>query len=112
MAIFYRGRRLDAALARRLVRIDRIGLPNLLLGGSAPVFPELFQEEVTGERLAAAALGVLRDPARLAALRAACARVRELVPPAPTSAAVAEEILALVRSRPLSPSRRGASGSR
>ncbi len=112
MAVFYRGGALDAALARRLVRIDRIGLPNLLLGGAAPVFPELFQEEVTGERLAATALAVLRDPARLAALRAACERVRELVPVAPTGAAVAEEILRLSRGAPVSPSRRAPSGAR
>jgi lipid-A-disaccharide synthase len=97
MAVFYRGRALDAALARRLVRVDRIGLPNLLLGGAPPVFPELFQQEVTGERLAATALTALRDPARLAALRAACERVRELVPAGPTSAAVAEEVLRLAR---------------
>ncbi len=97
MAIFYRGSRLNAAVARRLVRIDRIGLPNLLLGGPTPVFPELFQEQVTGERLAAAALEAIRDPERLAALRDACARVRTLVPPRPTAAAVAAEILALAR---------------
>jgi lipid-A-disaccharide synthase len=105
MLIFYRGGRLDAALVRRLVAVDRMGLPNLLLGGSSPVFPELFQEEVTGARLAAAALGALRDPARLAELRAACARVRELVPAGPTSAAVAEEILALARRPRATPER-------
>jgi lipid-A-disaccharide synthase len=116
MVVFYRGGRLDAALARRLVRIDRIALPNVLLGGPAPVFPELFQEQVTGERLAATALAVLRDPARLAALREAGARVRELVPARPTAAAVAGEVLALARREPgspgLSPSRRGPSAAR
>jgi len=97
MLIFYRGNPLNAALARRLVRIDRIGLPNLLLGGPDPIFPELFQEQVTGERLAATALAVMRDPARLAALREACTRMRALLPARPTSAAVAEEVLALTR---------------
>ncbi len=132
MLVFYRGNALDAALARRLVRIDRIGLPNLLLGeasakraqraegersaglreGSEAVFPELFQEEVTGERLAEVALAVLRDPARLALMREACGRVRELVPAAATSAAVAEEIRGLARGAPVSPSRRAPSGAR
>jgi len=138
MLIFYRGTALDAARARRLVRVDRIGLPNLLLGEASakraqraegersacrpgprrpaareePVFPELFQEEVTGERLAEAALAVLRDPARLARLREACGRVRELVPAVSTSAAVAEEIRALARGAPVSPSRRAPSGAR
>jgi lipid-A-disaccharide synthase len=100
MLIFYRGNALNAALARRLVQIDRIGLPNLLLGGPAAVFPELFQQEVTGERLAATALALMRDPARLAALREACARVRALLPPRATSAAVALEILALAGNGP------------
>jgi lipid-A-disaccharide synthase len=115
MVVFYRGGRLDAALARRFVRIDRIALPNVLLGGPAPVFPELFQQQVTGERLAEAALAALRDPARLAALREAGARVRELVPARPTAAAVAGEVLALARREPgrvgLSPSRRGPSAA-
>jgi lipid-A-disaccharide synthase len=100
MLIFYRGNPLNAALARRLVRIDRIGLPNLLLGGPQPVFPELFQEEVTGLRLAETALALLRDPARLAELREACTRVRALLPPRATSAAVALEILALAGGGP------------
>jgi lipid-A-disaccharide synthase len=97
MLVFYRGGRVNAALARRLVRVDRIGLPNLLLGGPQPVFPELFQEQVSAERLAEATLAVVRDPARLAALRQACGRVRELLPGGSTAAAVAEEILALAR---------------
>jgi lipid-A-disaccharide synthase len=100
MLIFYRGNPLNAALARRLLKIDRIGLPNLLLGGPEPIFPELFQQEVSGERLAATALAAMRDPARLAVLRDACTRVRALVPARATSAAVAEEILALAGSGP------------
>jgi lipid-A-disaccharide synthase len=109
MAIFYRGHPLNAALARRLVRVDRIGLPNLLLGGPEPVFPELFQEDVTGERLAATALGALRDPARLAELRGAGARVRALLPARATAAAVALEILALAGGAP--PPARAAPGT-
>jgi lipid-A-disaccharide synthase len=100
MAIFYRGHPLNAALARRLVRVDRIGLPNLLLGGPEPVYPELFQEEVTGERLAGAALAALRDPTRLAALRDAGARVRALLPARATAEAVAREVLALAGGAP------------
>lgn len=100
MLVFYRGRALDAAIARRLLRVDRIGLPNLLLGGPAPVFPELLQGAVTAERLAAAALECVRDPARMQALRGACARVRERAPTGPTAAAVAGEIAALAAGTP------------
>jgi lipid-A-disaccharide synthase len=100
MLIFYRGRALDAAIARRLLRVDRIGLPNLLLGGPTPVFPELHQEAVTPAGLASAALACVREPARMQALRAACARVRERVPAAATADAVAAEIQALAAGAP------------
>lgn len=95
--IFYRGHALEAALARRLVRVDRIGLPNLLLGGPAPLFPELFQEAFTADRLATESLALLADPTRLAALRDACARVRSALAGGTPSSTVADDILALAR---------------
>jgi lipid-A-disaccharide synthase len=52
MVIMYRVAPLTYALARCLVHLDYIGMPNIILGRS--VFPELIQAEVTPERLAAA----------------------------------------------------------
>jgi lipid-A-disaccharide synthase len=102
MLIFYRVNALDAALARLVVRIDRIGLPNIVLGGPAPTFPELLQRDVTAERLADSAAAIVRDEARLAELRGACARVRERLAGGDTSRAIAGEILALAhRAGPL-----------
>jgi lipid-A-disaccharide synthase len=95
MLVFYRGSALNMAIARRLVRVDRIALPNLLLGGPAPVFPELLQEAVTPAELARVTLECVRDPARMAALRAAGARVRERAPAGATADAVAREIATL-----------------
>jgi lipid-A-disaccharide synthase len=51
MVIMYRVAPLTFALARRLVHVDYIGMPNIILGRR--VFPELIQAEVTPERLAA-----------------------------------------------------------
>ena len=95
MLVFYRGSALNMAIARRLVRVDRIALPNLLLGGPTSVFPELLQEAVTPAELARVTLECVRDPARMAALRAACARVRERTPAGATADAVAREVVAL-----------------
>lgn len=70
--IVYRTDVLTYAVARRLVKVRQIGLPNLVLGRAA--FPELVQAAVKGERIADAARDVLaRHPARLRD----CAEVRE-----------------------------------
>ena len=53
MVIVYRGNWLNVFLARRLIRIDRIGLPNIILGGERCIFPELIQESAAPEPLAA-----------------------------------------------------------
>jgi lipid-A-disaccharide synthase len=52
-------------------------MPNLILGKAA--VPELIQADVTPERIAAEARGILDDPARAAAMRADLARVRALL---------------------------------
>jgi lipid-A-disaccharide synthase len=100
MLIFYRVAAVDAWIARRLLTIDRIGLPNIVLGGNAPVFPELLQRDVSAERLAELALALLGDADRLATLRNAGQQVRQLLSRGDTSQAVAREILALARDGP------------
>lgn len=52
MVIMYRVSNLTYALARRLVRIDHIGMPNIILGRG--VFPELIQADVTPDKIEAA----------------------------------------------------------
>jgi lipid-A-disaccharide synthase len=98
LVAFYRVGRIDALLARALLRSDRVALPNVLLGGPRPVFPELLQQRATPARLAAEAAALLRDPAARAGLRAAGRRVREILTAGAhgaTSEAIAEEILKL-----------------
>jgi lipid-A-disaccharide synthase len=56
MVIMYRTSRLTYAIARRLVEVDHIGMPNIILGRG--VFPELIQDDVTVDQLTAAVLDV------------------------------------------------------
>jgi lipid-A-disaccharide synthase len=60
MVVTYRVSPLTYAVARRLVRVDRYSLPNLLAGRE--LVPELIQHEATPERLGAAVLRYLEQP--------------------------------------------------
>ncbi len=62
MVIVYRLSRMTYALARRLVRVDSIGMANIIAGER--VVPELIQNEVTAERIAAESRGILGDRER------------------------------------------------
>ncbi len=75
LAVVYRTGRLNYALARRLVRLERIGLPNIVAGEA--VAPELLQDALTAGALAATLAPWLDDPAARAARRQALAVVRE-----------------------------------
>ena len=74
MVVMYRLAPVTYAVARLLVRVPFIGMPNLILGKRA--VPELVQHEVTAGRIAAEARAILLDPLRAAAIRADLARVR------------------------------------
>jgi lipid-A-disaccharide synthase len=89
LAIVYRVGWLNYQIARRLVTIERIGLPNIVAGGS--VAPELIQDAFTPARLADTLAPWLDDPAARARASAALAVVRERlgVPGASARAAAA-----------------------
>src|SRR5262249_28594868 len=71
MVIMYRVAPLTFALARLLVRVEHIGMPNIILGRD--VFPELLQRDVTSAKLVAAVRDVTP---RRAALTAALSELR------------------------------------
>ena len=75
LAIVYRVGRLNYFIARRLVTLQRIGLPNVVSG--AEVAPELIQDAFTAERLAGVLAPWLDDPAVRAAQAAKLGAVRE-----------------------------------
>ncbi len=73
MVTAYRLHPLSAWLGRRIASTHFLAMPNLLLGEY--VVPEFTQGDVTAEHLARAALDILENPGRQAAMRA---RLREL----------------------------------
>ncbi len=75
LAIVYRTSAINHWIARRVVRLERIGLPNIVAGED--VAPELLQDGLTPERLADALAPWLDDPAANTAARSRLARVRE-----------------------------------
>jgi lipid-A-disaccharide synthase len=95
MVVFYRGSWANALLARLLLETDRVALPNLLLGGERPVFPELLQHRASARRLAHEALRLLRDDDARAALRDAARRAAAALGSGTPSAAVADALLEL-----------------
>ena len=62
-------------LARRLVRVDHIGMVNLIAGER--LVPELVQDEARPERLLAESEALLGEPEPRAAISAKLGRVRE-----------------------------------
>ena len=65
---------LSYQLARRLVRLDAIGMVNLIAG--EPIVPELVQDAFTPEAVAREAISMLTDRDRAARIRVGLARVR------------------------------------
>jgi lipid-A-disaccharide synthase len=74
MAIVYKVSPLTYPLARLVVRIDHIGLPNIIAGRT--IVPELIQGDARPERIADAILALLADDRRRAAMADAFREVR------------------------------------
>lgn len=74
LVVVYRTGRLTFAIARRLVSLRRIGLPNIVAGED--VVPELVQDDLTPAALAGALAAWLDDPAARAAAAARLGAVR------------------------------------
>jgi lipid-A-disaccharide synthase len=95
--ICYRGNALNLWLARRLVKIDKIGLPNIILDRIA--FTELIQEDCTPSIVAEHVRSLLLPgPVREAALNAS-KQVQTILACGNVSAEVAGQVLALVKRR-------------
>jgi lipid-A-disaccharide synthase len=94
--IAYRVNPLTAAIARRLIRVTHVGLPNLVLGRE--IAPERLQERCTPRDLAAALAPLLDDPvARASQVQAAGEMRTALLPSGGDPArAAAEAVLDLL----------------
>ncbi len=74
MVICYRVSRVTEAFVRALVRVPWAGLPNIVAGRA--IVPEILQDEVSDERLAAEVSRLLTDPLAGSAQRAAFKELR------------------------------------
>ena len=91
MAVVYRVALPTYQLARRLVRLPYISLPNIVAG--APVVEEFLQSAAEPRRLASAILEYLRDGERLSRLREALGQVRHRLGEPGASRRAAEAVL-------------------
>jgi len=88
---------LSYQLARRVVRLDTIGMVNLIAGEK--IAPELVQDAFTPEAVAREAIAMLTDRERAARIRAGLAAVRARLGGSGASRRAAEAILRLVQER-------------
>lgn len=95
----YRMQPLSYSIARGLVRVPHIALPNLVAGRR--VVPELVQGACTAERVAAELAGFLDGPERAAETRAALDEVRTSLAGAGAYDRAADAVLAEVDRKPV-----------
>jgi len=74
MVILYRISPLTAAIGKRLIRLEHIGLVNIIAGRT--VVPELIQEDANASRLAGEAMKILSDGKRNREIRTGLAEIR------------------------------------
>jgi lipid-A-disaccharide synthase len=95
MVIVYRLAPLTYALARLIVRVPFIGMPNLI--AEQRIVPELIQGEVTPARIAAAARQLLDDPQAYGLAQEGLRQVRHRLGPGGAAARAATLILKMLR---------------
>ncbi|MGA6826602.1 lipid-A-disaccharide synthase [Nitrospira sp. NS4] len=96
MVLLYRTDRLTYRLARLLIRVQWIGLVNLVAGRS--VVPELIQDEATGERLYEEARRLLEDRAAYDEMKRALAAVKASLGEPGASSRAAQVVLNACRA--------------
>jgi lipid-A-disaccharide synthase len=94
MVIVYRMSPLSYRLARRVVKLDTIGMVNLIAGEK--IVPELVQDAFTPDAVAREAVSMLTDRERTARVRQGLARVRERLGGPGASRRAAEAIIRVV----------------
>jgi lipid-A-disaccharide synthase len=97
MVIVYRTGALNYAIARRVVRLQRIGLANIVAETDAA--PERIQEHATGPEIASAAARLLHDPGERERQRAAFATLPERLGGAGSSERAADALMEFIAER-------------
>jgi lipid-A-disaccharide synthase len=95
MVIVYRMSRTTFALARRLVRVDHVGMANIIAGEK--VVPELIQDDLTPERIAGESRKILNDAGLRQAIMAKLGEVRKRLGSPGAAQRVADMALEMMR---------------
>jgi lipid-A-disaccharide synthase len=85
-------------IAKRMVRVNHIAMPNLLAGEE--IYPEYIQSAATPENIANAALKMLSDPSARTTIKAKLAKVVGSLGSLGASERAAKAIVNLLRHRP------------
>jgi len=75
--IGYKANPISYQIGRRLVRVKRIGLPNIVL--DQDLLPELVQDDLNPERIHSIVSGILADPERMKAMRTELYRLKGML---------------------------------
>jgi lipid-A-disaccharide synthase len=94
LIIVYRASTLNWRIFRPLINVPFVGMPNLIAGRA--IAPELLQDDMNPERLAAQITAMLDDPTWLARLRADLAEVRQELGSSNASERAASRILEML----------------
>ncbi len=106
MVLAYKAHFLTYLLARLVMRVSRIGLPNIIAGRT--IVPELWQYHVTAENMAAQALALLTSPEHATAMRTELATLRNQLGTPGVPARVANGIIRHLDTRLPQPTAVGA----
>lgn len=98
MIVVYRASELNWRIFYPLIRVDHVGMPNLIAGRR--IVPEILQHELEGGSLSSVIVSLLGDRERLAQMRADLAAVREQLGEANASERAAASILGMVDITP------------
>lgn len=91
LVIIYKTSALTYNIGKRLIKIGNLGMVNII--AEETIAPELIQDEVTGERIAATASKILNDPSLLKKQTDGFARIKENLGKHKASATAAKVIL-------------------
>jgi len=95
MVVCYRLSPLTYRLAKMLVKLDHFSLPNLIAGYTA--VPELLQDEVTPEKIAAELMALLTIPEKMHTMKTALQSIKEKLGEAGASEKAAAVAIRLLR---------------
>jgi len=84
-------------LGKALVKVDHVGLVNLIL--RRRLFPELIQQEASPDNIASVVLDLLKDNSKLETIKAGLVEARGILGKAGASSKVAEIALGLLNDR-------------